>query len=289
MTRILNRGWIVALAAGIAGLLWSERQGGIRDARSDLASARAKQALIRDRIDHAQGEIESSQDELSQQQDWRSAATNRIAQLEAQMSRTAPASRWADPPAAWPGWDTNSPYVWLRKGMFSELRIKRFNDRGEMTSEIAGVLGLSPAETAALNSSLAQIVATHQAAQLARVQKSESDSVDGERTLTVTVPPSPQDGAAQAQLFQAALEDQLGAQRAGLIDEDTNWFESEFDLNLADTNTYTITMHSNGEFSLRMAEGRNGSSYYSGGNYASTVAHLPPYLTPVLSSFAQTR
>lgn len=288
MTRMLNRWWIVVLMAGITSLVWCERQAGIRDARRDLASAQAEQALIGERIDRAREEIESNQNELSEQQDWQSAATNRIAQLETEISRTAPASRWADPPADWPRWDTNSPYVWLRKEMFSELRIKRFNDRGEISSDLAGLMGLSPTETAALNSSLGQIEAANHTAQLARVQTSESVSADGDRSMTVAVPSSPADGAELAQQFQTALEDQLGAQRAGLIDQDTNWFASEFDLSPASSNTYTITAHTNGNYSVEIATGPSGSSSYGGSpSSADALRHVPYYLVPAFSNFVQ--
>jgi hypothetical protein len=181
--------------------------------------------------------------------------------------------------------------VWLRKDLLTKLPLARFNDDGGLSEEAAKVLDLNSNRLGPLNASLREIVAAFGANRLAHIEKENGPpaSPDGDRTLTIKVPPLPQDGAGFAQQFETVLKDELGAERAELlIKANLDWIESRFDQGDASTRTcsYSLTLHTNGLFTLITA-GPNGSSGGSSGGRSSIQMSIPPYLMPSFGDLLQ--
>jgi hypothetical protein len=276
------------LAAGVG--LWASRQAALNRARHALAGALAERAAIEARLAAAQRTIESARGELAEQRSRRDAQIAAASRLRTELAGATPESQWEEPPPDWPRWESASPYVWLRKDLLTKLPLARFETDGGLSEDAAKVLDLASNRLGPLNASLQEIVAAFSAKRLAHVEKENGppDSLNGDRTLTIKVPPLPQDGTGFAQQFEAALKDELGAERAELlIKANLDWIESQFNQGEASTSTcsYSLTLHTNGLFSLDSADGRGSSS--SSGSQRSIQMSIPPYLIPSFGDLLQ--
>jgi len=211
--------------------------------------------------------------------------------LRTELAGAAPEGQWEEPPPDWPRWESASPYVWLRKDLLTKLGLARFNNDGGLSEEAAKVLDLNSNQLGPLNASLQEIVAAFGANRLACIEKENGpkDSPNGDRTLTIKVPPLPQDGAGFTEQFETALRNDLGAERAELlIKANLNWIESQFNQGDASTSTcsYSLTLHANGLFTVNSADGR-GTSSSSGVSQSSLQRSIPSYLMPSFGDLLQ--
>ena len=277
------------LPAGLG--FWASRQAALDRARHALAGALAERAALRDRLAATQRAIESARGELKEQRSRRDAQMAAASRLRTELASAAPESQWEEPPPDWPRWESASPYVWLRKEMLMRLPLARFNTDGGLSEEAARVLDLNSNQVRSLNASLQEIVAAFGAKRLARIEKENGppDSPNGDHTLTIKVPPLPQDGAGFEQRFETALQNELGAERAELlIKANLDWIESQFDQGGASTSTcsYSLTLHTNGLFTLNTADGHSSSSS-SGVGQSSIQRSIPSYLIPSFGDLLQ--
>jgi hypothetical protein len=174
--------------------------------------------------------------------------------------------------------------------MLTKLPLARFDKDGALNKEAASALDLSPSQAGSLNASLQQALAGYRALQLARIEKEDgpADSPNGDRTLTIKVPPLPQDGAVFAQQFETALQSELGAERAELlIKANSNWIESQFGQGGASTSacSYSLTLHTNGLATFSTSDGYVSGS--SSGTQSSIQQSMPSFLVPAFGDLLQ--
>lgn len=283
---------LAALILGAGLGLWASRQAAINRARHALADALAEQAALQARFAAAQRAIESARSDLTEQRSRRDGQLADADRLRKELANATPESQWAEPPPDWPRWESASPYVWLRKEMLTKLPLARFNKDGGLSEDAAKVLDLNSNRLGPLNASLREIVAAFGANQLARIEKENGppDAPNGDRTLTIKVPPLSQDGAGFEQQFETALQNELGAERAELlIKANQSWIESQFSQGGASTSacSYSLTLHTNGLFDLNSADGHGSSSFAGAVNQSAVQKSVPPYLIPSFGDLLQ--
>ena len=137
----------------------------------------------------------------------------------------------------------------------------------------------------ALNSRLPRLLAEYRAFEVARAERmveplsgTEADVA----TVTVRINPIPDEGARLKEEFEAALRNELGEQRAGLLMRlSTGWLSSQFNRFGAEPRTISVTRHPNGTYDIR-TRSANGSSFV-GPTLKIHDDYIPPHLLPLFS------
>ena len=275
----------LVLVAGLA--LRIPRQAALEDARRALAGAQAEQSSLANRMTNAKSVIESSRPELAAQSARRNQQIAATARLQQEILKAKPESRWAEPPAHGASWDPASPYVWLPKDLLAKLPLARFDRDGSLSKNAVAVLDLDPRQVESLNVSLKRAVDNYHAAQLPHLEKTDgpADLPNGDRSITVKVPPIPEAGAAAQQQFENAVRTELAGRRAEvLLQANTQWLDSQFDQDSDGTVAYTLTSHTNGQFTLQHSSSHGGGSSTSPGG--SVLNSVPTWLHPLFTDLA---
>lgn len=281
---------VLLLVLFAATAVWIPRQRALAASRARLAEKKALQQNLQQHIDAANAELSSLRADLKTENTRRRQTQSAIAHAQAELNKIDPQSRWTAPPENLPDWNSDSPYVWLRKEILPQLPVKAFTENGALNQDVASVLTLDPKQTAALNTTLTDIMAEYHALETSKVQKSDEHlpgiaEQDGEK-LTLVVPPQPDDGKMYKQQFETALRDALGAQRADLLLQTAEtWLDEQFSQSGAKPKTISILRHPDGSYSLSV---KSGNGWFStGGPWPIIQRNIPAHLRPLFNEIVQ--
>lgn len=277
---------LIVLIAAIASGVWVPRQVRLVQARRWIDDAKSQKNISQDRLSSANTALESAQRELRAANARNDEIFAAIAKAEQLLATKDPEARWAAPPAMLPEWNSDSPYVWLRKDLVTRLPVSPFNEDGELQPEVGYVLVIDPAVQRALNKRLKQLLQDYRALEVAKAERIDEHlpgiaGAKGEK-LTIRVQPRPEDGARIKQQFEAALLDALGEQRAGLLKKaGSTWLNSEFAQFGAEPKIISVVRHSADSFNVSIKTG--GSWISTGGPASATLIQIPVHLRPLFS------
>jgi hypothetical protein len=217
---LLYRKSLLALGILTVGvLIVTPRQIALSHARQALDKTRAGCADASRQITNLTKELEARRRDIAEQVELRDRARVAAARAESQLATANPDAFWSQPPAHWPDWNINSPYVWLRKEILSQLRVECFSQNGQLRSEIAQVMTIPKDRLDTLNADLNKLVADYAAAEAAKARRVLDTNQSGERTLTIQIDSMADEGQRLADEFGAALLKTVGSQRADFLME----------------------------------------------------------------------
>jgi len=282
---------LLALAAGLC--LWLSQFRHRRQTLDSLETVRAQTAALQAKIQQNTRALESARAQIQERDDQRAGHAAKIAGLEAAAFKQNPESRWAFPPAQWPQWDSNSPYVWVRKTTATQIPVRVINGAGELGSEAGVVLALSPREQSELNAKLSQIMSNFHAVEAAATRRVDTPAdlawLGGE-SITIQVDPIGDKAAPFKKEYETALQQALGAQRADfLLEQSSGWFMDQFGGAEATSPSKTITLSKRKDGSYTVYIKSLGSSMMTGmpGDQSARLtnyipSHLLPFFTDIL-------
>jgi hypothetical protein len=287
MKRALIQIPILVAAVLVATALWRRaraaleaRQAGLERVRVEADSISGLTALARRRLADLNEEL--------RREKARAAGAEAG---EARLARANPDLRWLAPPEDPPAWNKESPYVWLRKSAMNTLPVPGLNLRGQLPDVACQLLDLTAGEKAAVEAAAAKLLADFGNAERAAAQPAEKhlNGVAGlpGAKVTIEIPPLP-DLANQLQAqFDQALQGEIGAQRASLLEA---WSAPTLAarLNLGAVEPTIISIRRAPDGSLFMA--RTGSmAGGTAGNDISLDDLVPPELLPLFQAVATPR
>jgi hypothetical protein len=173
--------------------------------------------------------------------------------------------------------------------MLPKLRVRAFTENGELRGEVAEVLTASEPQLNSLNTTLPRLLAEYRALEVSnaeRIDESLPGLEGGDQKVTVRFKPMPEEGARLKQRFEAALQSELGGQRADLVMKlSQGWLYEQFNRFGNEPKTISVSRHPNGTYDIHIESG-NGSSFV--GSTAKIYddyipAHLRPLFSDVLS------
>ncbi len=148
------------------------------------------------------------------------------------------------------------------------------------------VLAANEGQLRALNTALPRCLAEYQALEAAtaeRIPEPLPDNAGAGTTLTVRINPIPEERARRLQEFEAALRQELGEQRAGLLMQVAGgWLASQFSQH---PKIISVTRRPKGDFRIST---ENGASRRSVGWFANSRVQITEYVPAhLLPRFAE--
>ncbi|MGZ5505920.1 MAG: hypothetical protein ACXWKH_06040 [Limisphaerales bacterium] len=281
---------MVLFILSAATAVWIPRQRTLADARATLAETKAQRLNLEQRINAATTELNSSRSELLAQHTSRKQTRSAIDKAERELNKVDPENRWATPPASLPNWNNESPYVWLRKEILPKLPVQAFTENGALNGDVASVLTLDQKQTAALNTTLTNLLAEYHSLEAAKAEKTDEHlpGIAGEKgdKLTIRVQPQPEDGKRIMQQFETALRNELGPQRADLLLQTSeSWLDQQFNQSGAEPKTISLIRHPDGSYNLSIKSG--GSWFSTGGPWRIIKNQIPVHLRDLFNEMTQ--
>jgi hypothetical protein len=272
---------LLILFAALA--VWLPLQSKLARARLAVADAETQRARIEDRIAAAMAALHSIRTELHFQRETRVEAVAAVAKAEEDLARVDPESRWVAPPSALPDWGVESPHVWLRKETLPGLEVGALTDDGELRTDVAAVFTVTESQQRALNAALPRVLAEYRALEVASAERIDEPVPGiGEDIARVTlrINPMPEEGARLKEQFKAALQNELGEQRAELLLQfSAGWLSLQFNRFGAEPRTISVTRHPNGTYDIS-SRSANGSSFV-GSTPKIHDDYIPAHLLPL--------
>jgi len=251
---------------------------------------------IRSEIERSQGNLATLKNEIVTARTSNKAAERRISQFEKEAraaaeklpSETGLAGAgindiWSSPPKALPELNLESPYIWLDKEVLPKLPLQTIGKEGEITKEIAEILGVSRAQLDRVNQKLVEIVAENRtlaqnSAEIVHEDVLSTGSSDGTKiSVKIQVPTE-----ATEQLkdrYQSAISDEVGEDRKDLLCRSVatqSWLNTEFGVK---PEIISVVRHPNGTYNIGFKE--RGSSF---GGITKLEDYLPDFVLPLFDS-----
>jgi hypothetical protein len=289
MSNRLSKTILLLVILSAATAVWIPRQRALAQTRAVLAETKARALKFDERINAATAQLESVRAEVKAQTASRKEARSAIAKAEADLAKIDPESRWTTAPPNLPNWNSDSPYVWLRKDIIPQLPITAFEENGELNPNVAYVLTLDEKQATALNRTLTKILADYRALEATKAEKTDEHlpgiaGQDGDK-LTIRVQPQAAEGKQYMQQFQAAFRNELGSQRAGLLLQVAdNWFDQQFSQSATAPKAISLLRCPDGSYSISIKSGNSWQS--TGGPWRIAQLWIPPHLRPMFSDIA---
>ena len=275
---------LVLLVLLAAFAVWIPQRHRLAQARLALVEAEMHRVKLDDRIAAATAALEFTRRQLHEEHARRAETLAAVAKVERELARVDPESQWVAPPASSPDWNAESPYVWLRKDMLPKLGVKVFTDNGGLRPEIASVLTASHEQQRALNTALPRLLAEYRALEVANAERTDEHltGIEGEGPkVTIRIKPMPEEGAQLKQQFEAALRDELGAQRSELLMQlSESWLNQQLNHFGAEPTTISAMRDPNGRYSISI---KSGGSWWTHRGVPRIDDHIPPHLLPLFS------
>ncbi|HYE33012.1 MAG TPA: hypothetical protein VEH27_16415 [Methylomirabilota bacterium] len=128
---------------------------------------------------------------------------------------------WNEPPAQWPAWEPDSPFIWVPKTQIDHLAFDIFDGSGRILPQFTNLFALTRRQTEALNRELRDIVEQYSALELRHAHPTNSHlpGIDPSQgpALTIEVPEFAQEAEPLKVQFDQALRKNLGQQRAEMM------------------------------------------------------------------------
>jgi len=269
----------LALSAMFLLLGWMARLS-VSRAREQTHALSSELKALQALRDIRAGEVEQLQLELTTLQERRTHPAEQGSL--ARRAKITPASvtdPWDNPPAELPFWDESSPYVWIRKNALSTLSIAGIESGGTLNPSIAFVLAIDPATMDFLNQQLANTLETYQSLEsehAARTHAHPPNQSSKDPTVTVQIPPLPEDAVRLKSNFETVLGERLGQQRAGLLMQvASEWMDEQFSAGGTLPKTYSVVRHPDGSHTIFSAQGNITRSWSGLRDFS---VFIPPHL-----------
>lgn len=287
MTPVNIRKLTIILLIFTVGLtVWVIRERHLHSVKQDLASLISlKQQTDEHMIATAQ-ELQTLRERIAAEKSRNASAQVAVAAAQGKLAKVDPSARWAAPPANTPDWNAESPFVWIRKEMVPKFAVPVFAKSGALQPDVAAVFAVDTSALRSLNSQLNQIVTEYHALEAASakpIAEHLAGSPPDGTTVTIQVPPLPEDGARFKTQFEAALNAQLGPQRADiLLQTAAGWIDEQFSRFGNEPKIISLSRLRNGGFSVSI---KSGGSWFSCGvpkDYPNQIQeYIPPHLLPL--------
>lgn len=287
----LNRFAIVIIVGGLALLIGAGQSRRLHEQRHAVTRLAAQVDVTRQQADEARQRLEALREEVEAERRHRDATVAQVAALGRDLAAaeavTGADPRWLFPPPELPDWNPESPYVWLPKGLLPRLPVQPLGKDGALTPQMAEMLAVEPGRLAVLNRTLRRLVAEFRTQEAAHARITEEHlpgiaSAEGEKR-TIVVEPLPELSADLRGQFEAALQRELGPQRAALLQETAaGWMQDQ--LGWTDNTpgapppqprTFSAARRPDGSFQIAIQSGRGWMSI-SGPNTLGD--NIPPHL-----------
>jgi hypothetical protein len=195
---------------------------------------------------------------------------------------------WNSPPNIWPEWNLKSPFIWLDKQVLPKLPLPTVGKEGEITKDIAGILGISSEQLGRLNQKLQEIVSENRTlaqncAAITNDDAAAAGPVD-EMKISVTIQVPPETTAELKNRYQSVIGEELGEDRKNLLcgSIDTrSWLDREFRTN---AEVISVVRHPNGTYNIGFKE--RGSSF---GGVTRLEDYLPDFVLPLFDAIRNRR
>ncbi len=284
-TTLPRKSTLILLVCLAALIVWIPQRRKLARARVAVAEAEEQRVRLDERIARATEELESVRRELRGQQSNRAETLAAAAKAEQELARDDPEGLWLAPPFVLPDWNTDAPYVWLRKEVLPKLWVSVFTDRGELRGDIAALMTLAESQQRAVNATLPRLLAEYRALEVAnaeRVDESASGAGKDGPKVTVRVKPLPEEGARLRQQVELALRSDLGEQRGALVLElASDWLNSQFSHFGTAPKTISVARQPDGGYSIEIQDW-NSHQFNSG--VPRIDSYVPAHLLPLFSA-----
>ncbi len=273
---------LLVLLAALA--MWIPQQSRLAQARLAVEEAEAQRVRLEERVATAAAVLESVRRDLRAQVTRRAETLAAAAQVEQELARVDPESRWVAPPAMLPDWSAESPYVWLRKEILPILPVQVFTQSGELRADVASVLTANEEQQRALNTALPRLLAEYRSLEAANAERTDEHltGIEGDGPkVTVRIKPMPEEGARLKQQFETALRNELGEQRSDLVMKLSEvWLNEQSNHFGAEPNSISAMRHPNGTYSISI---KSGGNWWTHRGVSRMEDHIPPHLLPLFS------
>jgi hypothetical protein len=289
-TGLFGRRTIILLVVMIASATGVSNQLRLVNSRKALEDAKGQLASIRSQLDTADAALLKARAELGNQNTERDRLVLKLAKSEREFAKIDPEARWVAPPASLPEWNSESPFVWLRKDMVSQLPVAPFMEQGQLRPEIGYLLTLDAATQQRLNQELKNILTEYRDLEAAKAELTDEHlpgiaGQQGEK-ITVQVRPQPADGARLKTRFETALKEAMGNQRAELLTQAGDvWINSEFAQFGSETKTVSLIRNRPGSYNISIKSG--GNWFSTGGPADAVLPQIPVNLRPMFAPLLQ--
>lgn len=284
----MNRASIILVIVVATSSVWILQQRRLHEARLALDQARESEQLLYQRVAAAEAELESlarlqSEAKLNRDQTLADAAV-----IERRLAEKDPERFWVEPPAAWPSWEKDSPYVWMNKESLAALHPPVFTGRGTLRPEAAAVMTLDRDQIRVLNQVLPKILDEYRELEIKHAERLEEPlpgiSDDGPH-VTVRIPAFPDEALQLQRRFEDQLRHQLGDQRAELmLKAAEGWMKNQFIVEDEQSKTYSAVRHPDGSFNVTVQRPFGSKSV---GGPMDIGQHIPRHLLPAFEDLRQ--
>jgi|GEM_PF-1343022 len=207
---------IIILLAILIGLaIWAPRQMRLNETRVKLAQIKFQLDEIVQKQTEARNHMASLQISLKHSQQSAESLKNKLTQAQNTLDKIHPESLWAEPPAQWPDWNTNSPYVWIQKSTLNNLYLSPFSKNGKLSSSAAEILDIPKNELDSMNEKLHDLVKQSHQYQSDRTEIVPEES--SKDKITLKIDSLGDEGKRLENEFKNTLNMTMGEQRADLL------------------------------------------------------------------------
>jgi len=221
-------------------------------------------------------------------------ARAQVARLARDMAAPVTHPQWTQPPESLPGWNQESPFVWIDKEMLPRFPVTPFSDAGTLLPGIASVLAIEPERVNELNQSLSLLLSEFRTQEAAHAHPSDEHlpgiaNADGDK-LTLVVDPIPEVSERLRAQFETTLHEQLGPQRADLLlRTGRGWMQDQFGWSDPDSEpppprTFSVVRHPDGSYNISI---KSGNGWMSVGGPNSFRDLIPEHLRHLFAELEQ--
>jgi hypothetical protein len=288
-TRFGKLAVVMLILMGTAAV-WIPQRWNLQRARIALANAKARHAQLEEHIVRVATAMESARQELHAQKAVGRELQAAVEKAGRDLAKVDPESRWVTAPATLPDWNSDSPYLWLRKEMLPKLPVEVFTETGALRDEVASILTRDQNQKTTLNANLTRLLAEYRTLEAAKAERTDEHlpGIAGQPgdKITVRVQPLPEEGARLKQQFETALRTELGTQRADLVSQTgENWLDSQFSQFGTEPKTISLIRHPGGSYNISI---KSGNSWFSTGGPWQAINHqIPIHLRPLFSELIE--
>lgn len=212
----MKRRHIILLFAALAGGFGTAGHMQLKESRQALAQ-------LRQGVEAQRGEKAAVEKRVAAlreaNRDMKIAVDFQAGQVREVLASQPPQSPvWADPPAEWPAWEPQSPFIWVPKDVVNQLSMELFSNGGELLPAFAHTVALKPEQVQGVNREVKAIVAEYSRLERAHTYVTNSHlagiNTEAAPAITIRVDEFGPEAEQLKQRFDWALRSNLGDQRA---------------------------------------------------------------------------
>jgi hypothetical protein len=248
-----------------------------------IRASEARTAARNQSIEQLRTEIASSRRAAESE---RSARNRAVALLSAERAaHTVGASdpAWAEPPANWPEWEGESPFVWIPKDVLKQLPIVPFEPNGALNPGVASILAFTPEQTRQMNAELGRTVQAYEQMEVQHARASTNHLFGirdgpGERVTIVLEPDEQASSRLQNQFEEILRSRSQSRQQYDILHElSRSWVNDHLRPDSPEPITFSAVRHPDGAYGVAI---KRGYSWSSMSGVSRLDMYLPAHLMP---------